>query len=222
MRLFKNWLSIYQGNLDVTLRNGLEMYLPFKHDIPILWEVFGDECYNSLRQAINPRVIVDLGANIGSFTLYASRVWPQAVVYAYEPSSANFDLLKINIYRNGVDAWPVAMAVGDTTGVATLHLSSQGDSGHASLNFYEGEHSQTELVPCITLDHVIDKVGGIIDFLKVDIEGTEYEMLKACTQLDKVKMMVVEGKAAPLIELLTERGFDAYEEGEGFVVGVRK
>jgi FkbM family methyltransferase len=127
----------------------------------------------------NFRTIVDIGANIGSFAIYAAQSSPGATIYCFEPEPANFDSLKNNIDINGlhdrVSAFQCAVA------------SNSGDRQLAvidplSNSFHMvpvGANMQT--VPCTTLAAILDNLDlEQIDLLKLNCEGAEYEILEGC------------------------------------------
>jgi FkbM family methyltransferase len=121
-----------------------------------------------LRQ-LRPRVIFDVGANIGD---YAREALKYGSVHAFEPSKAMFrELQKVP----GIEAFNLAL--GDTEGQATLH----GSGTTASLL---GD-TAGETVKLATLDSLWD---APIDLLKIDVEGYELSVLKGA------KRLIAEGK----------------------------
>ena len=61
-------------------------------------EIWVNETYTKFfNQDNNPKTIVDIGANIGIFTLFANYLWPESTITAYEPAPENFILLQKNI-----------------------------------------------------------------------------------------------------------------------------
>lgn len=212
--LFRNWLDLYSGSITGKLRNGLVIEMATRHDIPILWEVIGERCYG----AIEGNTIVDLGGNIGTFSLLAAKENPRARVFTYEPSSSNFKLLLRNIHRNGMAGQIQAneLAVAGEEGARTFHIAKHGDSGHNS--FYDvGSDDDLVTVNCTTLDAIIHQTGAI-DFLKIDVEGAETEILENSTLLDThVRKIVIEGDEK-VAEVLRIRGFHVEIPSRLFIV----
>ena len=71
---------------------------------------------NLLRSLIRPGCrFLDIGANVGYFSLLASRSAPRVTIDAVEPLPVNLQLLRFNLWANGVDAqvWPLALTGGD-------------------------------------------------------------------------------------------------------------
>lgn len=156
-------------------------------DHAVIKEVYEDNCYK-LPMNINGWRIVDLGANIGSFSLLASE--RGAMVECYEPEINNFKLLTINLKDYNCKFNQKAVFTGDKCGVTNT-------AGRSKI--VEGNY-----IDSVTLDQVIDNKE--VDFMKVDIEGSEYIIFKNCNQLDKIKRMVIEvhGEVGDLLNQLKD------------------
>jgi len=124
-------------------------------------------------------VVMDIGAHIGAFALFASVNNPHGRVIAYEPDEENFRLLTKNIQesaRTNITAHKKAMA--GSVGMRTLYISNRDPDCH---NLFVDESGEKEEVACTTLPAAMaeDKVADL-DYLKIDCEGAEYELLFAC------------------------------------------
>jgi FkbM family methyltransferase len=145
-------------------------------DVDILNEIFSVECYAPpvevarLLDALESPAIMDLGANIGLFGLYAFGRWPDARVLGFEPDSANAELLDRTIAANGLaDRWrAVRAACSNRDGIARF------SAGHLSESkISEAGHSNVVEVPMVdAFDACRDA-----DILKIDIEGAEWSIL---------------------------------------------
>jgi FkbM family methyltransferase len=117
---------------------------------------------------------VDLGANIGVFTVHAAKaVGPQGCVLAIEPSPAVLERLRFNVAANGFrNVRIAAVAIGDKRGQATLHAVA---NAHGSASLHETPGSDTHLtVPVEPLAALLSTHGiARVDAMKVDIEGYE-------------------------------------------------
>ncbi len=138
-------------------------------------------------------VIIDAGANIGLYSILGSRiVGEKGKVYSFEPSGANFDILKKNIQLNKCNnIVPVNMGLGDKTG-EILELFQEEGSGDAEKYVFRSSINETavsapdskvmhvsEKISLETLDNFRSKMNlSKIDFLKIDVEGFEYFLLK--------------------------------------------
>ncbi len=144
-------------------------------DLAVLKEVFIDKEYECDLQR-QPRIIVDLGAHFGDSSLYFHALYPEALIYAVEPSPENFDRLKKHTATIG-NIIPVNIAVGGEDGVMKLNLSKS-SLGHS---IYEREKdNKTVEVKMLSLKSFME-VYSIkeIDLLKFDIEGAEFRVLRS-------------------------------------------
>ncbi|HJQ40525.1 MAG TPA: FkbM family methyltransferase [Thermoanaerobaculia bacterium] len=118
-------------------------------------------------------IVVDGGANLGGYTMLASkRAGAAGRIFAFEPEPGNFAKLlrRVHGLRNVI---PVQKALGRRSGEAQLHL----DRFHARHSLTrDGSHTIT--VPVTTLDDFVrdEKLEGV-DVLKLDIEGAELEAI---------------------------------------------
>jgi FkbM family methyltransferase len=173
-------------------------------------------------------VVLDVGANIGWYSLLIGRRAPPGVqMFAFEPAPANYDLLVENLRRNGISAvTPVQAAVGQQPGRATLHLYGESNRGRNSLlHVHEGP---TVDVAVVRLDdfcreHAITERP--IAFLKLDVEGYEYFALQGATEtLRRCRAVLVEYsptyltaagvEPSALLDLLATAGFQPHFVGE--------
>ena len=125
-------------------------------------------------------IFVDVGANLGLYTLVASRlVGELGSVHAFEPQAETYQLLADNVRRNHVSNVVLNQAaLGETNGEAELFinresaLTSMGRTGRGSV-------INIQKVPVWTLDDYADRNGiERINFLKVDVEGFEGNVLR--------------------------------------------
>lgn len=123
-------------------------------------------------------VVVDVGANIGYYTLLAaSKVGAQGKVYAFEPDPTNFALLKKNVELNGHrNVVLVNKAVTDKSGELKLYLSDVNMGDHRAYASEENRPSIT--IPCTTMDDFFRGHKGRVDFIKIDIQGFECHALR--------------------------------------------
>jgi FkbM family methyltransferase len=157
---------------EIRLRDGTVITAPPEN---ALWPHFSDVWYHytyTKRQAI-PRgaLVVDVGANVGVFSLFAART--ARLVYALEPASSNFSRLVANTSRVQ-NILPMRLACGGKDGSAALDLSS--DPVSFSLLTHSTQKSET--VEVITLASLFDRLKIMrCDFLKLDCEGAEFDII---------------------------------------------
>lgn len=175
---FKNWPKfiwpinrIRRYNQVAVLRDGTKILLRdlLSSDFSIALEIGYLNYYlDSSLISNKPSIIVDVGANIGIFSLMAGHAFPDATIYAIEPENENFEQLLKNIKLNNLqNIKPIRAIVSNTTSKKTLYLSKF-NSAH-STSFIK--NTETQDVDSITLKSI-----NKIDILKVDAEGSEYEI----------------------------------------------
>lgn len=131
-------------------------------------------------------IIFDVGANVGGYTKDVLSVVPGALVHCFEPSKQTYEMLCNNLID--MDVKKNNCAVGEAESTMTLYSDAVG-SGFASLykrqlDYVGMELSAVETVNVITLDNYCESNSiSHIDFLKMDIEGNEYNALKGASKL---------------------------------------
>ena len=118
-------------------------------------------------------VFYDIGALVGYYTIFASKICKEGEVHAFELDPHYLTEIQKSLARNGTDAILNHKAVSHTTG---KDLGYSGDVGFASINKDENT-TQTRSVETISLDQYI-KYNTYPDIMKIDIEGFEYNALK--------------------------------------------
>ena len=163
----------------VKLKNGPAYKVRSLMDAWIIKETCLDRDYEVHGTPIQDHwVVADIGAGLGDFTIMAAHAHPAARVFAYEPFAESFALLQHNIKLNSaknVQAMPIAIGaqrgkkVLATTGAAVQHTTTA--------STVSGDATAQMQVEAITLDDLLTQAGGHCDFLKMDCEGGEYEIL---------------------------------------------
>jgi FkbM family methyltransferase len=157
------------------LRGGERIRLEELQDLKAFWQIFLRKVY---RVRATDRVILDLGANIGLFTLYAARRAPQARVVALEPFPSTFRRLLETVHDHHLDDRVTCLniAVTGASGVRIMPTTPI-PSQSRFLAPADSGRSGTEVVGK-TLETVLDENDlDRVDLLKIDIEGSEYEVL---------------------------------------------
>lgn len=123
--------------------------------------------------------VVDIGANIGYFTLlFSTLVGENGRVYAFEPEPRNYDLLVKNMEFNGFkNVIPLQKAVSNETGKVELFVDLLESGGHSihQAAVQWGNESLTKPIPvdAASLDDVFKNEKRPIDIIKMDIQGAE-------------------------------------------------
>lgn len=139
-----------------------------------------------LRQINLGNTVVDVGANIGYYTiLLADKVGRDGKVYAFEPDKTNFEILKKNIELNKLkNVVAVNMAVGRNKGKSKLCRSEENFGDHKLYNDQSLiPKIKTEVVKIIKLDDFLKKKK--IDLIKIDTQGWEPEVIRGAKELIK-------------------------------------
>jgi FkbM family methyltransferase len=146
-----------------------------------------DYWFERLLGETRPAVVYDVGANIGYYALRAAQAGAQHV-YAFEPASATFDVLKRNLSRNRLgSATALRYAVSDTVGEGRLTLYDS--SGINTLTPRQESEpyagvTGTESVEVVTLDMLVGERGLMPpSVLKIDVEGSELAVLRGARVL---------------------------------------
>lgn len=174
-------------------------------------EIFEREIYRFATTKPNP-LIVDCGANIGLSVLYYKTIFPAATVIAFEPDSNNFQLLQQNTRQNKLQNVHLRQeAVWITNGTISF-AASESEASHIAPN--GGGASVTAIR---FADFLAEQQE--IDFLKMDIEGAEWDVIRDCAaHLPKINNLFLEyhgkvqetHKLLDLLQWVKEAGFSVY------------
>lgn len=151
----------------------------------------------------NGNVFVDVGANIGGYTI---RLGKRGTTYAFEPNPRNYQVLVANVNLNGVrSAHIFSTLVGNQSRRANLYLSKF-HGRHSMLG--RGEYTD---VKTVTLDSALGTLNRI-HILKIDVEGAEPTVLSGAEEtLKRTVCVVVETSGSQekhTTMFLTSRGFE--------------
>ena len=127
--------------------------------------------------------VLDLGANIGYFTmLSAALVGPSGSVVAVEPNPSNARLVEASRRANGfAQVTVVQVAAGPAPGLLVLHRAHSNGTTSAAPDD-QAALLEAETVGCVRAETLVPQ-GRRIDLIKVDVEGAEYLALSGCTDL---------------------------------------
>jgi FkbM family methyltransferase len=163
-------------------------------------------------------VIVDLGANEGFYTLKAREMAPKAKIIAVEPNPSAFRTLKRNVTSNKLrNIIIMNKAITSRIGKISFEII-KGQTSIGGLKVYEKYRKRGKLkkiiVDSITLEKLC-KLNNVknMDLLKMDVEGSELDILKNSENiLPCIKKVVVEYHEAqktkkPVIAIMLRNGF---------------
>lgn len=166
-----------------------------------LWRGIGAAIeHEKLLATLEIKTVVDIGANVGQFSLLCAAVYPQATIFAFEPLSEPARKCG-ELFRNRDRFTLSTCAIGSTEGEATMHVSRRDDSS----SLLPISDTLTEVFPGT------DEVGTVrvamaplrvyveptaLAFpalLKIDVQGGELEVLRGCEDLlDRFSYVYVE------------------------------
>jgi len=166
----------------------------------------------------NP-IILDIGANIGSFCIFVNKCLAEQnpQIYSLEPNKSNFEYLNKNIALNGFQSNIKTFCLGlyNKNGIGRIDLSQNSDSFHVT----NTECSEYEEVEIIILEDFCSKNNiDFIDLLKIDIEGNEYEVFGRSIDFIKNKVINIFVEVHNLDENRNFQSFKKYIVGNGFKI----
>lgn len=174
-------------------------------------------------------VVIDVGANIGYFTLLASRlVGDEGKVFAFEPEPYNYSLLCKNLRVNGCNnVTAIQKAVFSQSGKMSLFLEKRNLGGHSLSKAGILDGAGSVVVEVTSLDEFFQNKGLKVDIVKMDAEGSEIGILQGMTNLinrndnlfivTEFSPVLLRGSGFSPVDFLnrlTECGFTVYEIGQ--------
>lgn len=202
----KNWqtyIKDYTGlvkNKKITykLRNGIKYNVRAGTcDRGIINEIWIEKHYVPKGFEIKEKdTILDVGAQIGVFSVYAAHHAKKGKIYAFEPMSENFKMLKENTNLNKLkNITNINCALSDKNGKESLFIDDLNTGGHSFFNDKKSWSKNKIIVKSMNLDSFFNKYKiKKIDFLKMDCEGAEYKIFFGASKktLEKIKKISME------------------------------
>lgn len=169
----------------------------------------------------DPLFIVDAGAHIGLSSVFFASKYPEATVVAIEPEPSNFNILCRNA-QNYKNIKPIRAGLWSRK----AHLRIQ-DSNVATWSFRVSEDLSGQGIPAVGLRDVMSDFNAAqIDVLKIDIEGSELEVLNHYhSWIDAVRVLIIElhdgfqpGCHEALARAVSGHNYDRSRSGESIVI----
>jgi FkbM family methyltransferase len=178
-------------------------------------ELLLSDCYGLCAAPRDVRTVLDVGANVGIFCLAARAAFPRALIHAYEPNRALEPYLSVQARH--ADSRVFYEAV--TREGGTVSLDVQPDSVQSSTRA-----TSDGTIPATAFRETVRRLGGQVDFAKVDCEGAEWEFLDDVDAWRGVREVAMEyhvrpGKShADASDALARLGFvvESQQPAEGF------
>ncbi len=190
---------------EVTFRGVKAICRKDTSDEFVVKEVFSGE-YNKL-QITEDDVIVDFGLNIGMFTAFALKKGAKKI-YSYEADAENYELACHNMELNEFDKSRYELnnlaVIGNDDPTREFSINVKKNKGAHSLLHKRGR--DVTQVSCININKVLKEYRPTI--VKMDIEGGEYECLKALESFDGVREFIMEFHHAHLNDIATHEKYN--------------
>jgi FkbM family methyltransferase len=148
-----------------------------------LMEVLLEDGY-SLRKIRTPIcTVLDIGANVGMFCLAARNAFPEAVIHAYEPNPNLRPFLEHQAESTGSVAFFEAVQL--RSGAVSLQFTSESVATTTTMDA-AGE------IPATSFRTALDRLADTVDFVKLDCEGAEWEILEDTEAWQRVRRVAME------------------------------
>jgi FkbM family methyltransferase len=187
----------YDGGLDLII-NGKKYVLDYLdgYDYPTFWEVFinGDYEKEPLCVVEKGDVVLDIGANKGFFTLNSLQKGASKV-YSVEPVNHSYEQIK-KLLTDFPNVNPINKAIGETNGTISMFIDSDASATNCVTTYGDmfGRESNKVDVESININTLIEQIDSRINYMKVDCEGSEFELFKTITEqnLKNINKLVIE------------------------------
>lgn len=132
-------------------------------------DIFLDDCYGLEQLPSTILKVLDIGANVGLFSVAARNRFPEAVIHAYEPNPHLEKYLQMQAQTVGFDYFMEAVGLSE---------------GKVSLEFYQTSMlTRTKVeesgeIPQVAFRQTIERLGGYVDLVKLDCEGAEWQLFQ--------------------------------------------
>lgn len=216
------------GEALITTKRGTKLLLRLENYIDRIIYLFGkyeEPLISRLEQEIKSRkceILVDVGANLGYYSLSIDKLRIVGEIYCFEPDPVNLVMLRANILLNNADGRIKVHAVAATSHRCELPFELQRSEGHLNTGLsrilHEGENSEGEviLVPGMPVDELLNWRGRRLA-IKIDVEGAEEDSLKGMKNLLIENQCVLQIEVWPkntgtISKYLTELGYNEIEK----------
>ena len=176
-------------------------------------EIFLNNIYK-FESPKNRPVILDCGSNYGTSIVYFKSLYPKAKIVAVEADPNIFRLLEWNIKHRGYEDISLINKAVSASNVPIDFYHEGADGGRAHLI---GSVNSKEVLKVKTI-HIDDLIQGPVDFLKMDIEGSETEVICSSKKLKDVPQIFIEYHSfkdssqtlSDILDMLSSNGFRYY------------
>lgn len=199
VKAVKNWRKVLSSKFSgkplnlIEFRNGAKLESPAEIDLQFLFqEVWVDQIYTPAGYEIKDGdTILDIGANIGVFAIYAATRAKNTTILAFEPFPENARILAQNIANSGINnvkVYPKAVA-----GTSKERILEVSDSWIKHSLSRLDSNKQGISIQTISFDRVMNAIEKC-DLLKIDCEGSEYEIFYSASPESLAKVNKIVGE----------------------------
>ena len=199
----KNWtcpifhyFNLKNNECVAEFRNGIKCIIRNRSDTVVFLENFFLDSYDRVEGFMIKEndTVIDIGAHIGYFTIYAAKKAKKGKVISFEPSKESFKVLKNNLKINNIQNVNIEnIGVRNETGNSILYVDRDNEIGNSM--FSNDKNLIKENVQVTSITEIIKKYNiKSIDLLKLDCEGAEYEIILKLpiNILNKIKRISME------------------------------
>lgn len=225
IRIIENWpvliTFLFKKRITkkIMLRNGFVFLTNNILDVLSIVENFSQQNQHDYfldTKISNQANIIDVGANIGAFSIFAAINYPESKIYCFEPDYQNYQKLVKNLNLNKIkNVRTFNIAIGKKEGKIKLYSDSNGNFGTIGSSTIKVSPTSVEINCEILNDVLVENRIGTCDLLKLDCEGAEYDIIFSLNQdsIKRIKYIVLEYHHTPnyqgkdLIGCLKNQGY---------------
>jgi FkbM family methyltransferase len=182
-KIIKNWYNIpfvyykiiKEKYFIINLRNNLKCKIRIKStDLQAFANVWLNKEYEEIGFFIeSDESVIDIGAHVGLFTVYASQFCKNRKIISCEPIKENFEILKENVNINNLSNITLYNnAITDKNGKVKVYLNND-----SAANSIYGDGENYEEISTLSLSKILDENINEKICLKLDCEGAEYQII---------------------------------------------
>jgi len=186
-RIFSNLIYIYPTPYGILLNSAIQLRAHIKGT----YEYLASKILQ--KELKDARLFIDVGAHVGYYTLLASKIAKEVI--ALEPDPFNYKLLRINLRINGIsNVYALNIAASNCTGTG-IFASYIKNTGKLLTQKSNRDNNMSRIkIRVVKLDDLLLKIGKHPDVIKIDVEGSEIQVLKGLQETSRkgVKCLMIE------------------------------